>query len=37
MINLPGGIDMRQWAKGSQDMVASIIRTIFAQPDKEHA
>ena len=22
--------------KGSQDMVASIIRTIFAQPDKEH-
>ncbi len=23
-------------SKGSQDMVASIIRTIFAQPDKEH-
>ena len=22
--------------KGSQDMVASIIRTIFAQPDREH-
>ena len=22
--------------KGSQDMVASIIRTIFAQPDAEH-